>query len=349
MQGGQILRMATAFSVLLQKPVTVRNIRAGRDKPGLRPQHLNGILLLRDICNGKLIGDEIGSTEINLKPGPLTFGNYIADTGTAGSVGLLLQVSLPCLLLAGERSHMTLKGGTDTDMAPPFNFTTDILQPVLEKFGAKCHFEVVKRGYFPRGGGVVKVSVEPVRSLKPIEMLERGTLVQITGYSYVAGKLPVAISHQMADGAIVILKHNYADVPINIARIKEPPAHAVGDGFGIVLIAETSSGCRLAGSALGNVRKHDSAGTVGEKAANMLVSNLKEGGCVDEHLQDQMIIFMAMAEGRSKIKCGSVTLHTETAIHVAHLMTKAKFTITKDSSGNNIIDCDGHGVKHVGA
>ena len=78
------------------------------------------------------------------------------------------------------------------------------------------------------------MTIEPVRSLKPIEMLERGTLVQITGYSYVAGKIPVPSSHQMADGAIAILKHNYADVPMNITQIKELPARAVGDGFGIM-------------------------------------------------------------------------------------------------------------------
>jgi len=42
LQGGQILRMALAFSVLKQLPIRVFSIRAGRSNPGLRAQHLKG-------------------------------------------------------------------------------------------------------------------------------------------------------------------------------------------------------------------------------------------------------------------------------------------------------------------
>uniref|UniRef100_A0ACB8F3S0 Uncharacterized protein n=1 Tax=Sphaerodactylus townsendi TaxID=933632 RepID=A0ACB8F3S0_9SAUR len=35
--GGQILRVTTALSCLLRKPLQVKNIRAGRSQPGLRP------------------------------------------------------------------------------------------------------------------------------------------------------------------------------------------------------------------------------------------------------------------------------------------------------------------------
>lgn len=41
----------------------------------------------------------------------------------------------------------------------------------------------------------------------------------------------------------------------------------------------------------------------------------------------QMIILMALAKGRSRILAGPVTLHTETAIHVAHLMTKVTMVV----------------------
>ncbi|CAG2056860.1 unnamed protein product [Timema podura] len=40
--GGQILRMALAFSALRKIPIRVHNIRAGRSNPGLRAQHLKG-------------------------------------------------------------------------------------------------------------------------------------------------------------------------------------------------------------------------------------------------------------------------------------------------------------------
>ncbi|KAH7985917.1 hypothetical protein HPB52_025306 [Rhipicephalus sanguineus] len=76
--------MAVAFSALFRKPVRVTNIRAGRSNPGLRPQHLTGMNLVRDICGGRLVNAVIGSTEIELHPGPIRGGLFAADTGTAG-------------------------------------------------------------------------------------------------------------------------------------------------------------------------------------------------------------------------------------------------------------------------
>lgn len=341
--GGQILRMATAFGVILQKPVKIFNIRAGRSTPGLRPQHLNGLQLLRDISRGSLIGDKIGSTEVTLRPGPVVGGNYEADTKTAGSVGLLLQVSLPCLIFADGASHLMLKGGTDADMAPPFDYMIKIFHPVLEKFGMTCHFEIERRGFYPKGGGIVKAAIEPVKSLKPIEIMDRGDVVRITGRSFVAGRLPSNLMHQMADEAIVVLQKKYKDIEVIIERVVETSSSAFGLGSGIFLIAETSTGCCLAGSALG--KKGVKSSTVGHNAATMLIKNIEHGGCVDEHLQDQLIIFMALADGKSKIKCGPITLHTETAIHVAHTMTKAKFNLIKDDPMYCIIECEGHGMK----
>lgn len=340
--GGQILRMATAFSVILKKPVRVYNIRAGRSNPGLRPQHMNGLQLLRDISGGSLTGDEVGSTAVTLHPVSINGGSYLADTRTAGSIGLLLQVSLPCLIFANGSSHLTLKGGTDADMAPPFDFTVKIIQPVLEKIGIKCHFQIERRGFYPKGGGIAHADIEPVKFLKPIEILDRGHIMKITGRSFVAG-LPNNIMHQMADAAIAELKKKYKDIEVNIERVAETSQSAFGFGTGIFLVAETSTGCRLAGSALG--KKGVRANIVGQNAAEILIRNIEHGGCVDEYLQDQLIIFMALANGTSKVKCGPITLHTETAIHVAHQMTKAKFNIIKNDPLFCIIECEGHGIK----
>ncbi|GBP50499.1 RNA 3'-terminal phosphate cyclase [Eumeta japonica] len=82
--GGQILRMSVAFSAIMGKPVRVTQIRAGRSKPGLAAQHLTGLQLLTKMCQGKLKGGEIGSTQIEFWPGKLKGGHYVADTHTAG-------------------------------------------------------------------------------------------------------------------------------------------------------------------------------------------------------------------------------------------------------------------------
>jgi len=84
---------------------------------------------------------------------------------------------------------------------------------------------------------------------------------------------------------------------------------------------------------------------VGEEAAKELLRGLDAGGCVDEWLQDQIIIFMALAQGRSELRCGKgdLTLHTQTAMWIAEQLTTAKFDIEKETSGHNVIRCEGIG------
>ena len=64
-------------------------------------------------------------------------------------------------------------------------------------------------------------------------------------------------------------------------------------------------------------------------------------------MQDQMIIFMALAKGVSRILTGPLSLHTETAIHIATELTDAKFSIIPVENCNtrtqNIIQCEGIG------
>ena len=84
--GGEVLRIATALSVLLQKPVEIRKIRAGRKKPGLAAQHLKGLELARDLSSGKLDGGHLGSTCIKFFPSQIRSCNLEVNVGTAGSV-----------------------------------------------------------------------------------------------------------------------------------------------------------------------------------------------------------------------------------------------------------------------
>ncbi|CAN7998708.1 unnamed protein product, partial [Ixodes hexagonus] len=284
-----------------------------------RPQHLTGLKLVRDICGGRLENAAIGSTEVTFHPGPIRGGEFSADTGTAGSVVLLLQVALPCLLFADKPSTLRLRGGTNAEMAPQIDYTLSVFQPALRKFGAAVDIRVLKRGYFPKGGGVIEVHVEPVAALKPVELVEPGKVVKVTGRSFVAGVLPPKVAHAMADSAAGILREQLPSVGVSIERVKESEANAVGTGSGIIVMAESSTGCCRAASSLG--KRGVPAEAVGEAAACDLLRELERDVCVDSHLQDQLVIFAALATGKSRILSGPLTLHTETAIHVAHLLT----------------------------
>lgn len=337
--GGQILRIAVTLSVLLQQPIRVVKIRAGRSKPGLGEQHLKGLELVTKICNGKLKGGSIGSTEIQLWPGKINGGNYSALVRTAGSVSLLLQVALPCTLFANSETTLELAGGTNAEMAPQIDHTTEVFRPLLEKFGGTFDFDLIKRGYFPKGGGKVIVHVTPVRQLKAVELLQPGQVTSIYGWSYVAGTLPVHLSHTMANAATEKLTSIFRNVKIE--RYKEAPNIAPDNGSGILVVAETSTGCIFGGSALG--KRGETPEHTGYKAAEEILKPISEGACVDEHCQDQLIILMALAQGQSKVRTGALTLHTKTAIYVAEKIANVHFDIIEENNGN-IIQCNGIGL-----
>lgn len=309
--GGQLLRNSVALSALLARRITIQNIRHSRKPPGLKNQHAagkfavpfipctsdigTGLQLVADICSARTTGVKNGSCSVDFTPGRIQLGKeFSADPGTAGSISLLLQVSLPCLLF-GQPSEMAttlvLKGGTNASNAPQIDYTQHLLLPFLSKhFGLAPKLRINQRGYFPKGGGLVTVTVPTIASgcsIPSFTLTERGAIKRIYGKSYVAGTLPIILAHKMAKAAVQKLSSALTlDAKlIDIERVKEPDSGvgAKGSGSGIILWAETEGGCILGGSALGAKRKDGAA--VGEEAADELVRGLESGGCVDEYMQ----------------------------------------------------------------
>ncbi|XP_012886891.1 PREDICTED: RNA 3'-terminal phosphate cyclase isoform X2 [Dipodomys ordii] len=258
------------------------------------------------------------------------------------------RVSMPCVLFAASPSELRLKGGTNAEMAPQIDYTMMVFKPIVEKFGFKFNCDIKMRGYYPKGGGEVLVQMSPVKQLSPINLTDRGSVTKIYGRAFVAGVLPFKVAKDMAAAAVRCIRKEIRDLYVNIQPVQEPRDQAFGNGSGIIIVAETSTGCLFAGSALG--KRGVNADKVGIEAAEVLLANLRHGGTVDEYLQDQLIIFMALANGISRIKTGPVTLHTQTAIHFAEQLAKAKFTVKKSedeedaSKDTYIIECEGVGM-----
>ncbi len=101
--GGQILRTSLALSLITQTPFRIDQIRANRDKPGLRQQHLTAVKAAAQVGQAEVTGAAVGSRELVFRPGPIQAGEYHIDIGTAGSTTLVLQTILPPLLTAGGR------------------------------------------------------------------------------------------------------------------------------------------------------------------------------------------------------------------------------------------------------
>ncbi|KAF5330824.1 hypothetical protein D9619_005671 [Psilocybe cf. subviscida] len=366
--GGQILRNAISLSALLSKPVNIHKIRHNRKPPGLKNQHRTGIELAAKIASARLTGAKNNSSEVEFVPGQINLPNdYMADSVTAGSITLLFQIALPLLLFSptpASASTLTLLGGTNATMAPQVDYTKHVFLPFLNRhFGLSNNIslEINKRGYFPRGGGKVTSKVTPLagpgQTLSGINLLERGNVRSIAGIAHYAG-LPRAVGESMVAGAERRLAqagygqtsadnlhddHESKNVTVSIANRREPNTLTTGAGSGIVLWAELEGGGIIGGSAVGT--KGRSPEVVGEEAAAELLKGLEEGGCVDEWIQDQIIIFMALAKGQSAVRCGTggLSLHTRTAIWLAEQLTEARFKVEELPSGHSVIRCQGIG------
>lgn len=316
--GGQLLRNAVAYSALLSEPITIHNIRQNRQPPGLKNQHAagtylytfyitrvyrcvctTGILLAAEISSAQVTGVVHGSSSISFAPGPIRLARrYTADPGTAGSTTLLFQTSLPCVLFSREPpcdsqppqpSELVLKGGTNATKAPQIDYTQHIFLPFLSQHFSLSNIvlSIVRRGYFPRGGGEVRVAVPSIPGPLPaITLTERGAVTRVRGRAYVAGRLPTRLSGQMRSAAIArLVACGIPEEIIHIDAVREQDwaGETMGNGTGILLWAETEGGCRLAGSAIGDRKQN--MDSVGDSAAEELMQNLEHGGCVDEYLQ----------------------------------------------------------------
>ena len=126
-----------------------------------------------------------------------------------------------------------------------------------------------------------------------------------------AADLPRAVAVGMKDAASSFFRRKGIGPSIvNVEVVRESPGDGVGAGSGIFLWATTTNGCVLGGSSLG--KKGIDTKDVGTEAAEELWRGLEKGGCVDEYLQDQMIIFLALADGTSRVRVGwPLELHTQ--------------------------------------
>lgn len=319
--GGQVLRNAVALSAVTGRPIRVTNIRGSRPKPGLRPQHLTALRAAADLCQARLDGAEISSGQIEFHPRDFPSGvTRRLDVGTAGSLTLVLQCLLPALAQAATESQLTLVGGTDVPFSPPFDYFERVFLPALRGMGVPVVSELVARGFYPRGGGQAKVQVRPARAVTPVAWLERGGVERITGRSFSLG-LPEHITRRMREAACARLQRaGYGDLAIEV----EVVARGRSEGCGIALEAECEGGARLGGNALG--RRGKRAEEVGEEAAEMLLAEIEPGAAVDSHLADQLVVWMARAEGPSEFTTTRVTDHLRAAAKVAEAMAGVRFS-----------------------
>ncbi len=320
--GGQVIRTSVALSALTRKPVRIINIRAKRCTTGLRAQHVSGILAVAELCNAKTEGVSVGSEEIDFFPQEIETKHLSVKISTAGSIGLVLQALLIPAMHVKDRIEINIEGGaTFGKWSPPLLYTKYVLFPILLKMGYKAEMEIVRHGYYPRGGAEVKVVIHPLTELKGIDLSERGKLVRICGIAHSSDILTKAlVSEKSAESARKFLWERY-DVPIDI-DVQYSKSDSAGTS--IVLWAEFEN-IVMGADCLGEKRLK--ARKVGILAAKQLSEAINSGASVDEYMTDQLPPYIAFAEGASSYTAPSFTGHAKTNIEVVGKFLNRKFDV----------------------
>lgn len=343
--GGQVIRSAMAYSSLLQIPIKVINVRGGRSKPGLKAQHLTCLKIVAELFVGRLVGATKNSQAFEFYPSGKQSNqtNHTYDCGTAGATSLMIQCALPCQLFSPIPTRISFVGGTDASFAPPVDYLIHILNPTLQRlFGIETKMNLSRRGFFPRGGGKVEVSCNPISQLRPFNLTTYGNIEKVVIRSVCGGKCPRSVAVQMANAAQAMLAPAMGP-DITFEKVIDVDPNALCAGSSILLVAHSDTGCLYGSTAIGDHKKRPAV--VAKKACESLMDDLQYNTCVDKNMQDQLIIFAALAAGKSTIATGPLTLHSETAIHYAQAIAGAKVSVSKMKMGC-MIEIEGIGYKN---
>ncbi len=342
--GGQILRTTLALSAVLGVPVKITNIRAKRKNPGLQRQHLTGVRAVAQLSNARVVGAALGSTTIEFYPGKLRGGEYRFDIGTAGSVTLVLQALLPILPFLEKPTKITVTGGTDVPWSPTIDYVIYVITKILSKVGLKLEAQLLRRGHYPRGGGMVIYRVDdPPRKLSPLILDERGEILEIRGRSH-AVALPEHVAVRQARSAEEMLRGKLGrNIKIAIELEKDPQGkNVLGPGSGITLWAKCNNSV-LGSDSLGARGKP--AEKVGREAAQKLIEDLSTNAALDRHMSDMIIPFLALAGGTSKITGSKLTLHATTNIMVVRrLVPDARIVVKGEENAPFMLEVRGIGL-----
>lgn len=312
--GGQILRTALSLSMITGRPFRIERIRARRSRPGLLRQHLTAVQAAAEICGAEVSGAQMGSLGLSFKPGRITGGDYRFAIGTAGSCTLVLQTILPALWFADGASSVLIAGGTHNPAAPPADFLIRCWLPLLRGMGVDMEIDLLRHGFYPAGGGEIRVGVRPVADWQGLDLEARGALREARATAVVAGL--------SADIARRELERVAAQLGGLEREMRVLPA---AQGPGNVVLVEMAYE-RVTEVFTGFGEKGVPAESVADGVARAARRFNQSEAAVGEYLADQLLLPMALAGGGS-FTTSKLSSHLKTNVEVIERFLAVRFQI----------------------
>ncbi len=320
--GGQILRSSLSLSAILRQPIRIKNIRAGREKPGIAAQHLTGVNAVAAITNAEVNGGSLGSQTLTFVPQEIRGGGYTFDVAdirpSAGALSLVFQSIAAPLAHAEVPSTATLRGGTHVPWSPAIHYLQEIFIPMAAKFGFQGSLKLNRWGWYPKGGGEAIASIQPSSDWHGVDLRVRGKLKEIQGIS-AASNLPEHILNRQRDQSQKRLIRFGQQLNIDLVE-----GESIGQGTLVFLKAQFEN-VQAGFSALGARGKR--AEQVADEACQALEDFLASDTAIEPHLADQLILPMALAQGESCFTTSRITRHLTTNIWLVQQFLPVQFEV----------------------
>jgi RNA 3'-terminal phosphate cyclase (ATP) len=339
--GGQILRSAITISTLIGKPVEVINIRSNRKNPGLKQQHVSTIQLLSKLFKINTENVKVGANWIKFRAHKnieidSENNKLVADIGTAGSIPLLLQTIIPIIAIFQKNLTLRIQGGTDVKFSPTIDYIRHVLKDAFSRIGITFCINVLKRGFYPNGQGIVDVEIKKISELHAIEFCNfKDTQPNIIS---IASKLPRHVPDRQIGYAITTLEKK----GIKTIRHKSAIETADNAGSSILVYSTSESGIYLGADFIG-VRGIKGE-TIGYKAATRFISDYESHACVDQFLADMLVLPLSFVRGKSKFKISKITNHLITNLELIKNINGLKYNIDKVADKEFIVSIIGNPI-----
>lgn len=300
--GGQILRTALTLAALTQTPFRLERVRGAQPEPGLKPQHLAAVRAVADLCGAEVSGAEAGSESLTFQPGSLRPISLEIDIGTAGSITLLFDAVLPLGIQINDAFDLTATGGTDVKWSPTISYFEQVKLALLSRYRFAGAVELERTGFYPAGGGRATLQVNP-STLDTLWLADRGSLDRVEVFSKAsAGLEDQAVADRQAKRAAERLEDE--GLPVEVSTVEYVTARSDGSAL---LLRGVYDGALVGFDTLGERGKPSEA--VAETATERFLEFHDGRGVVDEHMGDQLLVFLALVGGR--IRTPRMTAHLE--------------------------------------
>ncbi len=329
--GGQIVRTAVGLSCVLGKGVVVGDIRKGRPKPGLKNQHLKSIEFLGDVFSASTSGVSLGSERVEFIPGEFKGAREASiDLETAGSITLFLQTVTLALCGIKEKVALEIIGGTDVKWSPSSDYFSGVFLENLKFLGYDANYEVIKRGFYPKGNGKAK-------------FLFNG--FEMENHDFIKGKvreveLFVHSSKELERARVVErIEESFRNNIKTEVEFKVDTSYDRTDSAGVVATAvvKTTNG-NYGADILGE--RGLSSEEIGKRLAERVNSFLENDFLLDEHMTDQILPFISLLVSRSGkpliLDVERISRHTETNIYTIRKFLDVEFRVERDKRKKTI-------------